>query len=250
MQQLKPFLDWAKSVLDAADSGQPYMLNTAMKFETASTPVWDSSNGQLGVFTPEAFEPGDDGLKAIIASTVESEMDAPPVEASIFARNTLKLVRELEQYEHWVKKPLTPTELIGMHNALHEALFSLAKDNNLEDDVERWSEEKRVLADKVLLAVAYVLSWQSYGVTMQFVWGLAKPWYVRLSETIAEQLDNEEMDSIWPALKCLRNRVLHFDSLLYGYLEGAGAFDQDEDMEVSQNDLDAIRMFTPGKKEE
>lgn len=250
MQQLKPFLEWAKSVLDAADGGQPYILNNGIKFETASTPVWEANNGQMGVFTPETFEPGDEGLKNIVAITVESEMDAPHSEAIIFARNTLKLVRELEQYEHWIKKPLTPVELMGMHNALHEALFALAKENNLEDDVERWTEEYRVLADKVLLAVAYVLSWQAYGVTMQFVWGLAKPWYVRLSEAIAEQLDNEEMDSIWPALKCLRNRVLHFDSLLYGYLEGAGAFDDDEDVEVSKNDLDAIRMFTPSKKEE
>lgn len=249
MQPLKPFLEWAKSVLDAADGGQPYILGNNMKFDTAATPVWEANSGSMGVFTPETFEPGDDGLKNIISVTVESEMDAPPSEASIFARSTLKLIRELEQYEHWVKTPLTPTELMGMHQALHETLFSLAKDNNLEDDVERWSEESRVLADKVLLAVAYVLSWQSYGVTMQFVWGLAKPWYVRLSEAIAEQLDNDEMDSIWPALKCLRNRVLHFDSLLYGFLEGAGAFDADEEVEVSKNDLDAIRMFTPNKKD-
>ena len=249
MQHLKPFLDWAKSVLDAADGGQPYIPTSVMKFETASTPVWTNQSGSLGIFSPGGFEPGDVGLVDIIASTVEAEMDAPKKEARLFAVNTLKLIRELEQYEHWVQKPLNYNELIGMSDSLHEVLFSLAQENNLEDDVERWSEERKVLADKVLLAVAYVLSWQSYGVTMQFIWGLAKPWYIRLSETIAEQLDNEEMESLWSALKCLRNRVLHFDSLLYGYLEGAGAFDPDEDVEVSQNDLDAIRMFTPGKKD-
>ena len=249
MHQLKPFLDWAKSVLEAAEGGKPYIASSTMSFQTGTEPKW-GTDGPRGIFTHDLFEPGDDGLHTIVSKTVQSEMDAQLKEADHFADHTVRLIRELEQYEHWVKTPLTDAEMIGMHQSLHDALFQLADENELQDDVERWRDDSKILADKVLLAVAYVLSWQPYGVTMQFVWGLAKPWYVRLSETIAEQLDNEDMDALWPSLNCLRNRVLHFDSLLYGFLEGAGAFDNDEDVDISKSDLDAIKMFSPSKKED
>lgn len=249
MSPLQPFVNWAKAVLDAANGGDPYEppASSQLRFETTTQPTWTTSNSASGPFSPQTLEPTDRGLQDLICGIVEMEMDAPHSEALIFSKNLVRLIHELEVFEHWVKSPLEPTEILGMHTVMHDVLFELAKRNKGATDVERWEESDRALVDKVLLAVAYVLSWQPYGTAMHFVWTMAKPWFSRLSEVIAVHLENEELGAMWPPLECLKNRVHHFDALLYGYLEGAGSLDPHEDISVSQDDMDAVRMFSPQK---
>jgi len=238
---LKPFVDWANAVLNAANGGA-YVppAGTTINFQTTIQPVWGRRSG--GMFQPGAFEPTDQGFIELIATTVEQEMDASVVEASIFANTILGAVREMEQFEHWIVDPLNPSELIGMHHVLHEVLFNLAKNNDMTTDVERWREEDCLIADKILLATAYILAWQSYGVAMQFVWGLAKPWYVRLSEVVSIYMEHEDFYHVSKSLLCLKDRVHHFDNLLYSYLEGNASLEINEDMDAD-DDIDAVRMY-------
>ena len=242
MSPLQPFVDWANSVLDAADGGTYIPPEGAtLQFQTTLQPVWDTRQGS--VFQPASFEPTDAGLVELIASTVENEMDATTIEASIFARTTVSVIRELETYEHWIVEPLTPSELIGMHVVLHNVLTQVAQRSGMDKDVERWtSEEDKVMVDKLLLAVAYVLAWQPYGQAMQFVWSLAKPWYIRLSEVVGIHLDNMELLHLSKSLMCLKDRVHHFDNLLYGYLEGTASLEVNEDMDAD-DDVDAVEMY-------
>ena len=242
MSPLQPFVDWANSVLNAANGGTYIPPQGAtLQFQTTLQPTWNSRTG--AVFQPGTFEPTDQGLSELIATTVESEMDASVIEASIFSKTILSVIRELETYEHWVVEPLTPSELIGMHIVLHNVLTGLASENSMNTDVERWdSVENRLVVDKLLLAVAYVLAWQPYGTAMQFVWALAKPWYVRLSEVVSIHLENEELHHLFNSLQCLKDRVHHFDNLLYSYLEGNGSMEVNEDMDAD-DDVDAIEMY-------
>ena len=158
MSPLQPFVDWANSVLDAADGGTYIPPEGAtLQFQTTLQPVWSSRQG--AAFQPATFEPTDTGLVELIASTVENEMDASVIEASIFAKTTVDVIRELETYEHWIVEPLTPSELIGMHVVLHNVLTQLAQRNGMEADVEAWkNNDDKVVVDKLLLAVAYVLA--------------------------------------------------------------------------------------------
>lgn len=242
MSPLQPFVDWAHAVLDAADGGT-YIppAGTTLQFQTTLQPA-RSSNGD-SLFQPAHFEPGDVGLLDLIATTVETEMDASTIEATIFAKSTLAIIRELESFEHWVEEPLNPEELFGMHTVLHNVLDRLAQNNERMQDVEKWPhDDDRVMVDKLLLAVAYVLSWQPYGNAMQFVWALAKPWYVRLSEVVSVHMENDDLAHLFKSLQCLKDRVLHFDNLLYGYLEGAGSLEVNEDMDAD-DDVDAVEMY-------
>ncbi len=242
MSPLQPFVDWANSVLDAADGGTYIPPEGAtLQFQTTLQPVWSSRQG--AAFQPATFEPTDTGLVELIASTVENEMDASVIEASIFAKTTVDVIRELETYEHWIVEPLTPSELIGMHVVLHNVLTQLAQRNGMEADVEAWkNNDDKVVVDKLLLAVAYVLAWQHYGQAMQFVWSLAKPWYIRLSEVVGVHLDNMELFHLSKSLLCLKDRVHHFDNLLYGYLEGTASLEINEDMDAD-DDVDAVEMY-------
>lgn len=242
MSPLQPFVDWANSVLDAADGGTYIPPEGAtLQFQTTLQPVWSTRQG--ATFQPASFEPTDSGLIELIASTVENEMDASVIEASIFAKTTVDVIRELETYEHWIVEPLTPSELIGMHVVLHNVLTQLAQRNSMEADIESWAnKEDTVVVDKLLLAVAYVLAWQPYGQAMQFVWSLAKPWYIRLSEVVGVHLDNMELLHLSKSLMCLKDRVHHFDNLLYGYLEGTASLEINEDMDAD-DDVDAVEMY-------
>ena len=104
MSPLQPFVDWAHAVLDATDGGT-YIppAGTTLQFQTTLQPA-RSSNGD-SLFQPAHFEPGDVGLLDLIATTVETEMDASTIEATIFAKSTLAIIRELESFEHWVEEP-------------------------------------------------------------------------------------------------------------------------------------------------
>lgn len=250
MSPLQPFVEWARSVLAAANGGDPYVAPAAtqLRFNTSTSPTWQATDGPRGPFTPGSMEPSDHGLQDLVSMVVELEMDAPRAEAALFAKKLVHLIHELEAYEHWVTSALSPSELVGMHAVLHDVLFELAKRNRGAIDVERWTQEDRALMDKLLLAVAYVLSWQPYGYSVQFVWTLAKPWFTRLSEVIGIHQDNEELRTVWPALNCIRSRVHHFDALLYGYLEGAGSLEDNEDISVSKENMEAVRMFSPLQK--
>lgn len=242
MSPLQPFVDWAHAVLDAADGGT-YIppVGTTLQFQTTLQPSRASSMEAL--FQPAHFEPGDTGLLELIAITVETEMDASAIEATIFAKATLAVIRELESFEHWVEEPLTAEELFGMHTVLHNVLARLADNNDRIQDVEKWpNDADRVMVDKLLLAVAYVLSWQSYGTAMQFVWALAKPWYTRLSEVVRIHMDNDDLSHLYKSLVCLKDRVQHFDDLLYGYMEGVGSLEINEDMDAD-DDVDAVEMY-------
>jgi hypothetical protein len=247
MSPLQPFVEWARAVLTAANGGASYVApaSAQMHFSTFTTPPWQTEEGPCGQFTPGFIEPSDHGLQELVSMVVELEMDAPRTEAMLFSKKIVRLVHDLEAYEHWVTSALAPSELIGMHLVLHDVLFELSKKNQGAIDLEQWNPEDRALVDKVLLAVAYVLSWQPYGYAVQFVWTLAKPWYTRLSEVIGIHLDNDELRTVWPALDCIRSRVHHFDALLYGYLEGAGTFNDNEDISISEENMEAVRMFSP-----
>lgn len=242
MSPLQPFVDWAKSVLDAADGGTYIPPDGAtLQFQTTLSPVWTGNNG--AAFHPGTFEPTENGLVELIASAVENEMDATVIEGSIFAKSMVEVIYELQSYEHWVVAPLTPSEMIGMHIVLHNVLTSIAQRNGMVADVERWTNSgDKVIIDKLLLAVAYVLAWQPYGHAMQFVWGLAKPWYVRLSEVVSLHLDNDDLAHLYKSLLCLKDRVHHFDNLLYGYLEGGASLEKHEDMDAD-DDVDAVEMY-------
>lgn len=242
MSPLQPFVDWAKSVLDAADGGTYIPPEGAtLQFQTTLQPAWSTRQGAM--FQPGTFEPTDNGLVELVASAVENEMDASVIEASIFARSMVDIIRELETYEHWILEPLTPSKLIGMHIVLHNVLTQIAQRNEMVTDVERWENiNDKVIVDKLLLAVAYVLAWQHYGHAMQFVWALAKPWYIRLSEVVSLHIDNAELFHLSKSLLCLKDRVHHFDNLLYGYLEGTASLEINEDMDAD-DDVDAVEMY-------
>lgn len=242
MSVLKPFVDWANSVLDSADGGT-YIppAGSLMSFQTTLQPLWHTHDNDL--FAPGHYLPSDMGLEDLIAEQVESEMEANVVEARIFARQIRDLIHELESFENWIEQPLQPNEMLGLHSVLHTVLGELAEKNNFEMDVEKWENEKdRLDADRLLLAVAYVLAWQPYSIAVQFVWGLAKPWYVRLSEVIGEQIDNAELSYLAKPLTCLRERVQHFDALLFSFLEGTGSFESEEEICVD-DDVDATTMY-------
>lgn len=239
---LKPFVDWAQSVLESADGGQ-YIppSGSVSNFQTTIQPNYSEEENQL--FVPGIFEPSDLGLKDLISTTVEVEMDASVIEASIFADGAVRVIRELEQFEHWITEPLKVSELAGMHIVLHEVLEKLASQNEHTPDVLTWENQDDVeTVDKLLLATAYVLAWQPYGVAMQFTWSLAKPWFTRLSEVVTIQLDNMEMHHVHGSLQCLKDRVHHFDNLMYSYLEGNGSLEDNEDINAD-DDVDAVQMY-------
>ncbi len=244
---IQPFVEWASAVLHAVESGGEYVppKQTLQRFNTVVQPVGAPSKEMDAIFQPAAIEISDKGLSTMIRNIVQAELDASEMEADLFSQSSLKVIRELETYENWVKEPLTAQELQDLHAVLHVVLHQLASQNNEGFDVSRWPSENDILAaDKLFLAVAYVLAWQPYGAAMQFVWSLAKPWYSHLSEVVSEYLERDELFLLHSSLNCLRDRVYHFDNLMYGFMEGGGSMEVHEDISVDDHgDVDAIAMY-------
>lgn len=239
LSKIKPIEDWANNIINNAHDGDglEYDVNDINKFNTIIEPVRNAdSQASYGYFTPELYDPSADGFNKIIIYTLENEMDAEYNDALKFASKLTQYTKELEQVENWVRQPLSYQELKSLHKVIHDVIYELAKDNNTNEDIESWREDDRNLADRIFLALTYMLAWQKYSTCVMFIWTLARPVYYRLSETVAMALDDYDLRMLHSALKCVKQRVHHFDGLLYGFYEGVGNL-SDEDDDIRLDDM-------------
>ena len=63
-----------------------------------------------------------------------------------------------------------------------------------------------------------------------------------MSEVVGLHLDNMVLFHLSKSLLCLKDRVHHFDNLLYGYLEGTASLEINEDMDAA-DDVDAVELY-------
>jgi hypothetical protein len=224
---IAPFFDWAANVLHSIDSDTDTVWpeNTSgdhLKYETKSS-ISAGVNLDEGVFIPDPYNPGTEGLSHIIVHTLMADMDASFQDAMRFSQEIIPVVHNLEEYENWVVSPLSENEIRVLHADFHQAMSWLAKKNDWNTRVDEWDFDDRTWADRLMLAVSYILVWQSYGACVHFIWCLSTPWFHRMSDIVATSSDSEDLKVLHPALRCLRQRVYHFDNMLYGFMENAGS---------------------------
>lgn len=247
---IRPVFEWADAILSSLPTGSddshdqtevafrpPKNLMNYSDGEGDSAKTPDEMDGDAAhipdIFTPDVFDLMPGGVEQVAVNTLMRDMNADFQEAVHFSKTVAMVVEGIQSYENWVIMPLSNRELIGLHANFHEAMYWLAEQNDGRTMIDEWSEESRAWADRMLLAIAYILVWQSYGNCVQFIWTMASPWFLRLGEVAAASFDNSEAVILHPALRCLQQRVRHFDSLLYGFYEGAG--DHSGDFDLDEN---------------
>lgn len=248
---LDKLMQWADMVLSAKDDETFCSLidenliklrAPVQHFLVANSPASAPEEHPWGDFAPNFFEAGHDGFRSLILGTLINEHGGSIQMAGPFAGKITDFSKKIEEFENWVTSPLNPIQLQTLHTIYHETLYSLSKNNDLENDVAFWERDDIILADRLTLALIYILSWQKYSDCINFIWTMAPPWFSRMSDVIGQYSDDEEMKTLWNSMKCIHARVHHFDGLLHAFDEGVEEFDQFED-DDDEEDEDIKRYF-------
>ncbi|HEY6436405.1 MAG TPA: hypothetical protein VIY47_07430 [Ignavibacteriaceae bacterium] len=194
-------------------------------------------------FEPGDFSPGPMCFRSLVVDTLLRRYSGSTHSEFVdFAERVEKMALSIDENEHWVKDPLSDEELMALHSFVHDALEKLASRNEWYENIEEWSDSDKLLAQRIFIALSYVLSWQKYTRCVLFLCTMASPWVCQLSDTIADALDSPSLLKIHTELFCAKRRYNHFELLIHGYGENAGSMDAFSDISEDTQDESAFEM--------
>ncbi len=245
-EHLKKIITWANAVLESKDDDTFRSLvdkefikprAPVQNFLVNNSPMPATEEHPWGDFAPNFFEAGHDGFRSLVLGILINEHGGSIQTAGPFAGKITDFSKQIEEFESWVTSPLNPVQLQALHTIYHETLYELAKENELEIDSAFWENDSKVTAERLTLAVIYILSWQKYSDCINFIWNMASPWFSTMSDVISSFSDDEEFKTLWNSMKCVHSRVHHFDGLLSAYDEGVEDYDQFNIEDDDEDDL-------------